>query len=288
MNQREQSARVQDLRIGTVVGQATVRSVVHRGRLATVYRGEIGDHDVAIKIYRVTPLHSAQRIDRERIAQQQVDHPCVARLVEWGTLTDGAMFLTSQWIDGVPFNQRLEQGPIAWEDLRPIARDVSKGLMALHAAGIIHRDIKPSNIVLPNAAHETAVLLDLGHALLLDQERLTGTGLVLGSATYMAPEQTGGKTVDERADLYSLGVVLYEALTGSPPFVANSPARVMRLHQTEAVESPRLRAIDLPIPQAADDLCMWLLAKSPAARLPSARVLTIALTSIDQPEEKVA
>jgi serine/threonine-protein kinase len=115
----------------------------------------------------------------------------------------------------------------------------------------------------------------------IDDARLTGTGLVLGSAHYMAPEQAKGGPIDHRADLYAVGVVLYRMLTGTLPFDHASPAEVMRMHQQEPVPPPRTRTA-AEIPSAAEDLCLWLLAKDPAQRVPNAHVLRLTLEALER------
>jgi serine/threonine-protein kinase len=208
--------------------------------------------------------------------QQKVAHPSVARLHASGVLDDGAFYLVSEWIDGVRLEDRLAAGPMEWHELGPIAWSISRGLHAIHAAGVVHRDLKPSNVMLPRAG-EPAVILDFGHALLLDDERLTETGQILGTASYIAPEQASGHPLDGRADLYALGVILYRGLTGCLPFDGPSSAEVLRRHVSEPVVRPTERAPSRTIPRAAEDLCMWLLAKEPAARVPNTRVLILTL-----------
>jgi serine/threonine protein kinase len=255
---------------------------IARGPLAEVYRAERGGEPIALKVYRpgLGPDRHDARIRREHEAQARVSHRAVARLLDWGPLPDGSVYLASEWIEGMRLEDRLE-GPIAWEALFPIACALAEGLGAIHAAGIIHRDLKPSNVMLPDSGRSAAVLLDFGHSLVLSEERLTDRGEILGSASYMAPEQASGGALDFRVDLYALGVMLYRGLCGVLPFVDESPAEVLRQHITEPVVPPRKRAPAQPIPAAAEDLCMWLLAKQPDARLPNARVLAITLASID-------
>ena len=124
---------------------------------------------------------------------------------------------------------------------------IAGGLQAIHTAGIIHRDLKPANIMLPKAGQPAAVLLDFGHSLVLSEERMTDRGLILGSASYMAPEQASGRPLYFRADLYALGVILYRGLTGVLPFEDRAPAEVLRQHLAEPVTPPRRRAPDRQI-----------------------------------------
>jgi serine/threonine-protein kinase len=254
---------------------------VARGPLGTVYRARRGEEQAAIKIYPPSiAFPSAGRIAREHAAQQSVTHRSVARLLDWGPLDDGSAFLASEWIEGERLEDRLARGPMEWRELHPILASIADGLAAIHRTGLIHRDLKPANIMLPTSGQPAAVLIDFGHSLILSDERLTDRGLVLGSASYMAPEQAAGEALDGRVDLYALGVVIYRALTGALPFTSKSPAEVLRKHQTEAVVPPRQRALSRDISAAAQDLCLWLLAKVPAARLPNAHVLAVTLRAL--------
>ncbi len=278
-------------RTGQTVAGFTLTERIARGHLASVYRAERGGERAAVKIYEAAlDAHRAERIERERDMQRRIAHPCVAPLLDAGLLADGAPFLVSGWIDGRPLEARLAAGPMTWLELAPILRAVGRGLQAIHAAGIVHRDLKPSNIVL--SPGETAVVLDFGHALALGERRLTADDHVLGSASYTAPEQAAGAPLDGRVDLYALGVIAYRALCGVLPFADASAAEVLRRHMVEPVIAPRVRAPARQIPAAAEDLCLWLLAKEPAARLPNARVLAITLEAMraGEPgsEEKVA
>ena len=146
---------------------------------------------------------------------------------------------------------------------------------AIHQADMIHRDIKPANVMLVSAPPEGIVVLDLGHSLVIDVARLTESGMVWGSAPYMSPEQAAGLDLDWRSDIYSLGVLLYELLTGHPPFEALSAAEVMQMHWSMAAVPPA-RCVD-ELPRAVSDLCMWLLAKQPGHRPGTARVAGMAL-----------
>ena len=270
---RQGSSRLQQ----RVAGFELVEQVA-AGPLATVYRARGATGWAAIKIYE--PEQSArwsERVHREADVQAKLAHPCVARLHGAGVLDDGAFYLASEWIEGRRLEDRLGGGPIEWDELAPIAWSISRGLHAIHAAGVVHRDLKPSNVMLPRAGEPPAVILDFGHALLLDDERLTETGQILGTASYTAPEQAAGRPLDGRADLYALGVILYRGLTGFLPFDGPSAAEVLRRHVSEPVVRPSLRAPARAIPRAVEDLCMWLLAKEPEARVPSTRVLVLTL-----------
>jgi len=266
--------------IGSRVAGFELTRLVSRHPLASVYEAMRGATRAAVKLYRPSIGADHQRITREEHVQRQLAHPCVARLLASELRDDGSVALVSEWIEGVSLEAELEVlGPMPWSRARTVVRDVARGLAAIHAAKIVHRDLKPSNIILRGTP--SAVIIDFGHALVVDDARLTRSGLVIGSAHYMAPEQTQGAAIDHRVDLYALGVVLYRMLTGVLPFEHVSPAEVMRKHQQDPVPLPRSRTTS-EIPSAAEDLCMWLLAKDPMQRVPNAHVLRLMFDALDR------
>ncbi len=187
-------------RLGQLVGGYALVERVADGPYATVYRGrKKGDADAAVKIYEASAL--GRRIQREAAAQKEVLHPCVAPLVGSGDLPDGARYLVSTFIVGERLEDRLARGTIDWHEIVPVVHAVGRGLAAIHAAGIVHRDVTPANVMLPAGGEPAAVILDFGHALVLDDERLTETGQLLGSASYSAPEQAAGRPLDGRAPI---------------------------------------------------------------------------------------
>ena len=270
-----------DTLVGTEVAGFALTRCVARNALATVFEGIRGKDRAAIKIYAPSWAARSERNEREEQAQRQIAHPCVARALATERRSDGTFVLVSDWVEGATLEARLSIGALSWHEIITIVRDIARGLGAIHAAKVIHRDLKPSNIMLPVLGDPRAVIVDFGHALVIDDARLTGTGLVLGSAHYMAPEQAKGGPIDHRADLYAVGVVLYRMLTGTLPFDHASPAEVMRMHQQEPV--PPLRTgTTAPIPSAAEDLCLWLLAKDPGQRVPTAHVLRLTLEALER------
>lgn len=261
-----------------LVGELTLVELVARGPLASVYRATHPRRgDAAVKLYHREHELAGTRARVESAAQAQVRHASVARLVDAGRLADGRWYLASEWVDGPTLAALVPQRP-GWARIRQIIASIAAGLGAIHEAGIVHRDLKPSNVMLPPTGTPAAVIVDFSHSL-IGAARVTDTGLVLGSAAYMSPEQTRGDALDGRSDLYALGVILYELLCGEPPFVGEG-AELLRRHQREPVVAPRKRAPERSIPAAAEDVCMWLLAKDPAARVPNARVFAVTLAAM--------
>lgn len=248
---------------------------------ADVYRGSVSSHDAAIKIYRPATFANARdRALRESAAHETVNHVCVAALLSSGSTQDGRPYVASAWVDGETLEDRVRKGPLHASEVLQIMRSLSRGLAALHAKHIVHRDLKPSNIMLPHGGSPKAMLLDFGHALHLTESRITESSRVLGSTAFMSPEQAQGDDLDDRSDLYALGVVLFTCLTGRAPYVNDSAANVMMMHVHDPIPSPQAYAPDGQVPDALHDLCMWLLAKRREERVPNARVLQLTLDAI--------
>ena len=182
-------------------------------------RRELADDDRAVERFR-----------REGAALAVVQHPAIVQIREVGELDDGTLYLAMELLEGENLSVRLGRvGPMPPAQLLSIVRSLCDGLSAAHAAGIVHRDIKPSNIHLPDGEGPDqdgpgaqVKLVDFGVARVRGFSKMTSSGLAVGTVRYMAPEQLSGAAVDERADLYALGVVLYEALSGEHPFERTS------------------------------------------------------------------
>jgi len=253
-------------RMGARVCGYTIVERIAEGDGAAVYRASDDKRDVAVKIYERgarTPIQPRALV--ESAAQGLVQHPAVARLVDATLLPDGAYCLVSEWVHGVLLPVVIAEAP-SWVRARRIVESINAGLGAIHAAGVIHRDLSPDNIIAPRAQVPAAVIVDFSNALVLDGVRSATAGSGHGGAAYVSPEQLAGLPLDGRADLYALGVVVYELLTGAVP--------------DESVTPPRRRAPDREIPAVAEELCMWLLAKDRDARVPSSRVLAVTLGAL--------
>jgi serine/threonine protein kinase len=246
---------------------------VNASNHAEVFFARRGGVAAALKLARGGDRPTVLRSAREAAALRRIDHPCVAPLLDAGFNADGTPYVATRWIDGDVLEDRLAAGPMSWRELAPMLEALATGLGALHAAGVVHRDLKPSNVIVPASGDPPAVILDLGHAALHGDARITHTGTTVGSLLYMAPEQVRGGAVDGRADLYALGVMLYRALCGRVPFASEHVLR----GELDLVPARR-RVPELP--PAVDDLCRWLLATKASERLPSATVLVATLQSI--------
>lgn len=207
-----------------------VDAVVGHGAMGLVYRArQVTDgQTVAIKVEHLDPDQQFEgRFEREATLMARVHHPNVAALLDFGRLPDGGGVLVIEYIDGETMAQVLRRygGSLVWREAIGMVLGVLDGLGAVHAAKILHRDIKPSNVMLDRAGPRVK-LVDFGVARKFAGERegkpITAAGEVLGTLHYMAPEQLLGHPIDERADIYAVGVILYEALTGRLPFSTQS------------------------------------------------------------------
>ena len=240
-----------------------------QGGMATVYLARDLKHDrpVALKVLRP---ELAQFLGRDRFLREirttaQLTHPHILPLLDSGGAGE-TLFYVMPYIEGESLRGRLKrEKQLSLDDALQIAREVADGLSYAHAHGVIHRDVKPENILL-ESGH--AVVADFGIARAIDAaggERLTETGLAIGTPAYMSPEQaSGGKDLDGRSDLYALGCVLYEMLAGQPPFTGPTVESVV--HQHMAVEAPSITGIRPAVPASVAAALQRSLAKTPADR----------------------
>jgi len=218
--------------VGLVDGRYRLGPVLGSGGMATVHRAWDTrlERAVAVKLYRSTADRGAhRRFHEEARTLAGLSHPGLVTVHDFGTADDGP-YLVLQLVDGGTLRRRLEDGPVPADEVRPLGARVAAALAHVHAAGIIHRDIKPSNILLDNDG--TPYLADFGVSLLVDSDRLTATGQLLGTAAYLAPEQVLGRRLDPPVDVYGLGLVLLECLTGRTEYDGNDvETAVARLYR---------------------------------------------------------
>ena len=205
------------------------------------------------------------RFDHERRALTRLSHPSIVRYVAHGLSASGQPYLAMEWLEGEDLASRLSRGSLTIDESIELAIRVAEALSAAHARDIIHRDLKPSNIFLVDGRIDRAKLLDFGIARLESDTRVTIAGTIMGTLGYMAPEQAGhDQVVDARADVFSLGCVLFEYLTGTPAFEADHPMAL--LTKLVFAKPPRLSDV-LPTAPANLDALLWrMLAKDPAER----------------------
>jgi len=240
------------------------------------------DRDVAFALIKTEKLdeNARKRIDREARAMGKLgDHPSIVTIHDMGE-HEGQPYIVIPYMPGGDVEGLIEKAPehkLPIEQVINIAKAVCRGLEFAHSKGIVHRDLKPGNVWL--SADGTAKIGDFGLAVAVDLSRLTQSGMMVGTVSYMPPEQAMGGKVTTKADLYSLGAMLYEMVTGRPPFVGDDSVSIIGQHINTPPVSPTWHREDLP--PALETLILQLLEKDPAKRPESASVVLQALESID-------
>lgn len=263
--------------IGTTIEHYRITARLGGGGMGDVYRAidlEL-DREVAIKCVRadLTDIEDVTRRFRaEARTLARLSHRNIATVFRFFA-KDDQLFLVMEYITGNHFGTMLQAGAMHYTQAVQLLRQALDGLGYAHRQKVVHRDIKPGNLMVD--ASGTVKVLDFGIAHLLDTTRMTRTGSVIGTPAYMAPEQALGKTVDARTDLYSLGTVLYEMLTGDLPFQGNSDFELMRAH----VETPprALSELSPDVPRTVQDAIHRVLAKDSADRFQTAEEFAEAL-----------
>jgi eukaryotic-like serine/threonine-protein kinase len=234
--------------------------------------------DVAVKVHRpqfVSHRETLTRFEREARATSEIVHPNVVRTLDF-RMDGDAPFMVMEYVSGPDLKVLLqERGRFSTEDAVTATVQILAGLDAIHQNGMVHRDVKPHN-VLTDPEHG-ARLSDFGIARALDQTGLTKTGTALGTASYMAPEQAQGREVTPATDIYAVGVMLFEMLTGGVPFTGNDPLEV--LYQQVHQEPPSLREINPEIPAWLETITLRAMSKEPVDRYSSANEMIQALNS---------
>jgi hypothetical protein len=260
-------------RFDRIAGYRFVR-LLGNGSFAQTYEAERDGTSYAVKVFHDLPssAHDQERFHRE-VLSLKISHANLAEYVQSGIESYAgrpAAFIAMRYVAGVSLRERLLErgGKLPWQEVVAIARDVAAGLRCLHEHGIAHRDLKPANIYLPRAGG--AIILDFGLARVQDLATITSRGAFVGTRAYCAPEQIRGEA-DVHSDLYALGVVLFEALTGQRPFPASNELELIERIRHEDPEPPT--ALEPSVPRWLDELVLQLLAKEPLQRPRGARAV---------------
>src|SRR5690348_11512837 len=265
----------------SLAGRYAIERELGRGGMATVYLARDTKHDrlVAVKVLRpeLAAVLGGERFLREIRVTAQLQHPRILTLIDSGEI-DSFLYYVMPYVEGESLRQRLErEGQLPIDEALRITRAIASALDFAHGHGVIHRDIKPENIML----HEgEPMVADFGIALAVStagQERLTETGISLGTPAYMSPEQTSGEAkLDGRSDQYSLACVLYEMLAGEPPYTGPTAQAIIAKRMTEPI--PHLGTVRRVSP-AVEAAVTKALAKTPADRFATAGAFVAALTA---------
>ncbi|WP_437720284.1 protein kinase domain-containing protein [Sorangium sp. So ce861] len=250
-------------------GRFEIAEVAGSGGMGTVYRAldRASGAVVAIKLLRNVEPRAQARFAREALALSRMQHPHIVRYATHGVAPTGEPYLAMEWLSGESLADRLSRQRLRVGESVALARAVADALGAAHARGIVHRDIKPSNLFLVEGEPEKVKLLDFGIARLPDATaQLTQTAAAMGTPGYMAPEQVRAEreVLDARADVFSLGCVLFECLTGQRAFRAQHAMALLWKLLLE--DPPRARELEPDVPPALDELLARMLAKDPSAR----------------------
>ena len=285
--------RAFDLTGQVLGGRYEVLGKLGEGGMASVYEGRrVGLRNrVAIKVLKFDLSEdegNVRRFLREARAASVIEHENIVDILDFGEVDALPVFYVMEFLDGEDLRALLKRmGPLSWEQAKPILLQVAAALEAAHLKGIIHRDVKPANIfLLPDPSGQPRVkMLDFGIAKVIEEVRgmtggMTMTNGILGTVAYMAPEQARSQKLDARTDVYQLGVVAYQMLTGSVPFQGRNPFMVLGQHVNDAPRPPR--EVRAGIPEEAEAIVLTCLAKDPDHRFQSMTALRGALMAAEQ------
>jgi len=277
----------------TVVGRYHVTERLSQGGMGGIYlatQRPLG-RTVALKV--LLPAHAADptsvlRFEKEARAISRLIHPHIVTVFDFGQMESGALFMAMEFLPGDSLRALLDrQGMLSWERTLPILRGVVSGLGEAHRHGIIHRDLKPENVVIVHAGNDPNFpkILDFGVARTVESEpgeaSITSEDVIPGTPTYISPERLDGAAGDERTDLYSLGAMWFEMLTGRPPFVGQTSMQVIMQHIKEPPPSLATVAPHIVVPPGVEPLLQALLEKNPGARPSSAQEVLERLDALD-------
>jgi serine/threonine-protein kinase len=265
---------VSDL-VGQRLGKFEILAVLGKGGMATVYRARQTDlkREVAIKVMKASLAESEDflvRFRREAELVARLEHPNIITIYDYGQEGE-TVYIAMRLLPGGSLSDRLRKhGALAPQETLRITKQIASALTLAHARGIIHRDLKPQNVLFDNA--DNAVLTDFGIAKVdSSSTQLTGTGIAIGTPSYMSPEQWRGEPVDLRVDTYALGLMIFEMLSGQLPFIGDTPASLMFKHLTEP--PPRLTRLRKDLPVQVEAVIFRALAKNREERYGSAQEL---------------
>lgn len=286
--------------LGLVVeGRYRIESVIGQGSAGTVYRAvqELIGREVAIKVlhdYLVSDDEFIKRFRQEAKASSRLSHPNIITIYDFGLLPKtNRPYIAMDLLRGTPLSDYIaEKNHLKLDEAIPILAQVCSALGEAHRQGVVHRDVKPENVVLVERSGQRLfpIVVDFGIARLVQEEsdiaKITRTGTVCGSPTYMSPEQCTSSKVDHRSDIYSIGIVIYETLTGTVPFMSDELAKVMAMHLTDPPKPINQVRADLHFPPKLEEVVNKALSKNPEDRYQSMDEMAEALQDAARQPEK--
>ncbi len=258
---------------GQMLGTYRIINQVGRGGMATVYKAyqPSVDRYVAVKVLPSQLAESrefATRFQQEARIIARLEHPHILPVFDYGE-SDGVAYFVMRYMDAGTLKEKMIEGrPLPLDVIDKLFTQLAEALSYAHSRGVVHRDLKPANVLIDS--HENIFLTDFGIAKLLESAspRLTQTDAIMGTPAYISPEQAQGNHVDQRSDIYSLGIILYEMVTGSVPFTAETPLAVLFKHISDPLPPPSLVKPD--IPPSIEQVLLKALAKDPKDRFATA------------------
>ncbi|CAN5917267.1 hypothetical protein BH11MYX2_BH11MYX2_29220 [soil metagenome] len=271
-----------EIKPGMRLGEYEVEAKVGQGGMGVVYSAVhplIGKR-AAIKVLLKELCSDSATVERfidEARAVNNINHPNIVDVFAFGEMPDGRRFLVMEWLDGETLRQRVARSRPSLAEVGAIVKPLVRALQAAHAKHVIHRDLKPDNVFLAKRDdHPVVKLLDFGIAKLVRNDNgvsKTATGAIVGTPQYIAPEQAKGYAIDYRADVYALGGILFELLTGRPPFIADNAMEMVAKHLMEAPVAPS--SIVASTPPELDDIVLRMLSKQPEGRPELSEVVSV-------------
>lgn len=276
---------------GRSLGRYHIIEKLGEGGMAVVYKAYDTrlESDVAVKVIRTENLapsileRALKRFEREAKALAKLTHANIVKVLDYGEY-EGKPYLVMPYLPGGTLKTLLKGQPIPWADAARWLIPIARALSYAHSERMIHRDVKPSNILITKTGDP--MLTDFGIAKIIDEEMtvdLTGTSAAVGTPEYMAPEQVTSKNVDHRVDIYALGIVFYEMVTGHKPYVADTPMAVLFKHASEPL--PRPKSFVPTLPDAIEKVLLKALAKGKENRYQSMDELAIALEQLSSEKQ---
>jgi len=266
----------EDRRIGTVLdSRYKLHSCLGQGGMGLVYEAEhvFLKTRVAVKVLHpdMADEEALERLKREAQSASAIGNPHIVDVRDFGTMKDGSTYVVMEMIKGVDLLTEIRWQALPWQRARKIGMQVAEALSAAHEQGIVHRDLKPENVLITaqKGVTDFVKIVDFGIARMQGATKLTAAGRVVGTPEYMAPEQCAGIDVDHRADIYALGILLYEMVTQELPFAHTDLVELLRMQLKQAPVPPREAAPKADIPEGLEAVIMRCMEKRPSRRFQS-------------------